>query len=91
MCEANNFSLLNVRQTWQQLRYEGKGQVTRKYLSRVCIIPRWTVLISLLLTPPETIPGQRRAAISRLGHKDLPVVNVRESQLYVRFSRVGVV
>lgn len=91
MCEANNFSLLNVRQTWQQLRYDNKGKVTRKYLSSVCIVPRLTVLISFLLTPPQTIPGQRRAANSRLGHKDLPMVNVRESQLYVKFSRVGVI
>lgn len=57
MWEANNFSLLNVRQTWQQLRYEGKGKVTGKYLSSVCIRPMLTALISFLLTPPQTTAG----------------------------------
>lgn len=58
MCvESNNFSLLNVRQAWQQLRYDGKGKVTRKHLSGISIILMLTVLTSFLLTPPQTIAG----------------------------------
>lgn len=91
MCvDSNNFSLLNVRQTWKQLRYDRKGKVTRKHLSSISIILMWTVLISFLLTPPQTIAGKQKAFTSRLGHKDLPLVNIKGIQSCDWFSRAEV-
>lgn len=54
MCvESNNFSLLNVRQAWQQLRYDRKGKVTRKHLSGISIMLMLTVLL------PSSSPHHR--------------------------------